>query len=260
MQRRTIVICLLLLFLGVASFFLLGDRLSDPEAYESLIDSIDAKEKNALKLTGIVTVASAGITMLPDDIATPVAEEMADLTQYFLIAMFVLLAEKYLLPLTGLAVFRILIPLVCLLGILYLLTKRGAILGQLSLRLLLFGLVLWIAIPAGIKASDVIYRSYEASMENLIEDAEELTEDVSLFSSSEGTGFIERATTLVNRLLESLAVTIATSCIIPILVLLFFLWLSKIVLGVTLPSPLPRGRKRLSQEAAELPRLPEAKA
>ena len=58
-----------------------------------------------------------------------------------------------------------------------------------------------------------------------------------------GTGSFGHA--VLNRFLEALAVMLVTTCLIPILVLLFFVWLVKLILGVELP---PLGVPRRSGE------------
>ncbi len=251
-MQMKILASLLLVLLAVFSVFVMGKKYSDPEAYRKVIDSIEVKTQDALKLTGTATVASAGISLLPDDVATPVAEKLADCTQYFLIALCVLYAEKYLLPIIGLAVFRILIPAFALLVIFCIFTNKGGIAGNLAIRILTFAIVIYAAIPVSVYVSDKIYETYRTSIESTIRETESLTQDVSIFSSSNGTTFIERATNLLSSLFETLAVTIATSCLIPILVVLFFVWLAKMLIGVAIPSPLvPIGRPPLPDKKAE---------
>ena len=46
----------------------------------------------------------------------------------------------------------------------------------------------------------------------------------------------------VNRLVEGFAVMIVTSCVIPILVLAFFLWLANMFLGINIEVPMQRLR------------------
>ena len=46
---------------------------------------------------------------------------------------------------------------------------------------------------------------------------------------------VEQLKTVLNRFIEALAVMLVTSCLIPILVLLFFAWLVKLMLGIELP-------------------------
>ena len=39
----------------------------------------------------------------------------------------------------------------------------------------------------------------------------------------------------LNDFIEALAVMLVTSCVIPVLVLLFFVWITKVILGMELP-------------------------
>ena len=48
----------------------------------------------------------------------------------------------------------------------------------------------------------------------------------------------ESARNSLSNFIEALAVMIVTSCIIPLLVLLFFLWLVKLILGVNVELPM----------------------
>lgn len=239
-EKPFILICLLLVLLGVFSFFIMGNKYSKPEAYQGIIESIDQKKANALRLTGTATVASAGVTLLPDDVATPIAEKLADYTQYFLAALCVLYAEKYLVPIIGLALFKIMIPAFCILMIVQVVTVRKNRASTLAFRILTFGLIIWLAIPVSIRVSDLIYSTYQNSIDETISETEDLTQDISLFSNQNGTTFVERATNLMSSLVEALAVTIATSCIVPLLVLLFFGKIAKILLDVTVPTAVRR--------------------
>ncbi len=65
----------------------------------------------------------------------------------------------------------------------------------------------------------------------------------------------EKASNVMNRFVESLAVMIVTSCVIPILVLLFFLWIVKQLTGIDLRDlgprrpPHVRGFRRSEEDA-----------
>ena len=52
----------------------------------------------------------------------------------------------------------------------------------------------------------------------------------------------DKAVDAVNRFVETLAVMIVTSCVIPLLVLLFFLWVIRQLTGIDLSASLPRPR------------------
>ena len=48
-------------------------------------------------------------------------------------------------------------------------------------------------------------------------------------------GITDKVGTMVNNFIEALAVMLVTSCVIPILVILFFVWLIKLLFAVELP-------------------------
>ena len=61
----------------------------------------------------------------------------------------------------------------------------------------------------------------------------------------------DRAAETLNRFVEAVAVMIVTSCVIPILVLLFFLWVIKQLTGVDLRDYAPRRRPRHAEREDE---------
>ena len=64
---------------------------------------------------------------------------------------------------------------------------------------------------------------------------------------------MEKASRTVNRFLEALAVMLVTSCVIPVLVLLFFVWFVKAMFSAPLLSPpaLPAGKAQTAKETEE---------
>lgn len=252
----------LLVLAALLSIFAVGKRASDPAYHQASIDALAEKQETVLELTAASTAASAAITLLPGDTATPIAEKLADLSGYFLIVLCAIFLEKYLLTITSCVSFTILIPAACALGIAALFSEKlRAALGKLAWHLLLFALAIAFAIPAGVKVSSMIEDTYRASIEETIANAEQTTEDIQsghlgrggrerkkrpfpgLFSKvTEGitgaaTAAVEQLKTVLNRFIEALAVMLVTSCLIPILVLLFFAWLVKLMLGIE-PPPL----------------------
>lgn len=79
------------------------------------IQSLDDKKTTTLELTAAATAASAAITLIPGDAGTPIADKLADLSSYFLIVVCAIYLEKYLVTITGLAAFKLLIPIGCIL-------------------------------------------------------------------------------------------------------------------------------------------------
>ena len=272
---KKVFICVLLLLAAVISLLYLGDWAMKIDTHSHTIDSIDEKVDMVMKLTAASTVASAGITAIPGDTATPIAEKLADFTQYFLLIMCVLYAEKYSLTIIGLATFKILIPLACVfMGIS--LFSESALWRRLSAKFAVFGLAIFLIIPASIRVSDMIYATFDESINNTISSAEQIADDtVELTDAGENSGLIqsilsgisetassltEKAANTLNRFVETLAIMIVTSCIIPLLVVIFFVWLAKIITGVNFAADLmaPGGFRRFYRRCRRDEGEPEA--
>ena len=260
------VICLALIVIAVVSFFPIAQRYTSPERYTDYVASIDEKTETVLKLMAASTVTSAGITAIPGDTATPIAEKLADFSEYFLLILCVLYAEKYLLTIIPYGVFKGLIPLTCALFIAgriwnpRLLDKQG-------FKLLLIGIALLLVIPLSVRTSDMIYNTYKESIDSTLASAEAMTDETTELSEaqqdpnvlnrllnrlSETTGgMVEKASSILNRFVETLAVMIVTSCLIPILVLLFFFWVIKQLTGVDLRDYSLRRGHRASDRGEE---------
>ena len=235
---KRILAAALLALLALTSFLIVAERATAPETHAKTVASIDEKVETVMKLTAT---------------ATPIAEKLADFTEYFLLVLTVLYAEKYLLAVLGAGAFKVLIPLACaVMGVS--LFCGGKSLRRLAAKLAVLGLALYLVIPASLTVSDLIYGAYEDSIDRTVTAAQELTEETNQLSGAEGdqnlirsilSRLSETASTLtrkaadtLSRFVETLAVLIVTSCLIPLLVLVFFLWVIKQLLGVDLP-PLP---------------------
>ena len=84
----------LLVLAALLSIFAVGKRASDPAYHQASIDALAEKQETVLELTAASTAASAAITLLPGDTATPIAEKLADLSGYFLIVLCAIFLEK----------------------------------------------------------------------------------------------------------------------------------------------------------------------
>ena len=91
----------------------------------------------------------------PGDVATPIADKLADLSSHFLLVLCAVFLEKYLLTITGTVTFSFLIPVSCLLYVLYVLFDWKS-LRLLAARLTAFGLLIFLVIPASVYVSDLI--------------------------------------------------------------------------------------------------------
>ena len=244
------------LIVGLLSWFVVSGYVSSPEFHKDTLAELEEKQTTVLELSSASAAASAAITLIPGDTATPIANKLADLSSHFLLVLCAIFLEKYLLTITGTITFSILIPVSCLLYILYALFDWRS-LRQLAAKLTAFGLLIFLVIPSSVWLSNMIEDTYQASIDQTIETAKEATAEIEANASSEEqedegflsgilsavtdgvsnviSGITEKAGELVNSFIEALAVMLVTCCVIPILVLLPFVWFAKILLAVDIP-------------------------
>lgn len=99
-----------LVALALLSGFVARPHFADTKTWGSTIEVIDQKKGNVLALTTSCVALSAGITALPGDTGTPVAEQLAQLSGNLGIVLAVLYLEKYLLTILWSVGLGILIP------------------------------------------------------------------------------------------------------------------------------------------------------
>lgn len=246
------------LLVAVFSIFVVSKWAGSPDSHRATLESLDEKKTTVMELTAASTAASAAITLLPGDTATPIAEKLIDLSGYFLIVLCAIYLEKYLVTITGYAAFTILIPLACGAWIAGAFTER-AMWKTLAKKLVIFGLAIFLVIPASVRVSNLIETTYEASIQETIDSAKNSTELIDEGADEESAaaenslsgifskvadkvtevkdGVLRAAESILNRFVEALAVMLVTSCVIPVLVLAFFVWLVKVIIGVDIEFP-----------------------
>ncbi|MCI7061730.1 MAG: hypothetical protein MR965_05950 [Lachnospiraceae bacterium] len=252
-KRRKMLYIVIPLVLALFSIFVLT-RISTSRSFHArTIASLDDKKSTVMELTAASTAASAALTLLPGDTATPIAEKLADISTYFLIVLCAIYVEKYLVTMTGYAAFLILIPIGC---VLYAAGKgmEKRTWERIAKKLAMFGIAIAVVIPASVKVSDLIEQTYQSSIQDTIDSAKKATEQIqenngeqSESDTDDGNGVIsgilsgikngvsdisDKVETVLNNFIEALAVMLVTSCVIPVLVLVFFFWLAKNMLGV----------------------------
>lgn len=234
---RKIALIMFLVLIAVFSFTVLADYSTNIENHEHEIDQIDENIETVLSLTAGATATSALISIIPDDTCTPIANQLAELAKYFLIVLSALYLEKYLLTIVGYGAFSILIPGACALwGIGHFKKKDGW--KTVAYKLVVCALALYFIIPLSIKVSDMIYQTYDESIQYTIEAVDEITESdpdestldqiVSWITDAAQT-VTEYISDILSRFVEALAVMIVTSCLIPILVFAIVIWLVKLL-------------------------------
>lgn len=273
-KQKKILFALIPIVIALLSFFVIARFTSSTEFNAKTIQSLDDKKTTVMELAAASTAASAAITLIPGDVGTPIANKLADLSSYFLIVLCAIYLEKYLVTITGYAAFKILVPIACVFFSGYLLWRKE-ILRVVAQKFLLFGLAVYLVIPASVKVADMIETTYASSIESTIETAKQTTDEIESETGESGQvddkssneksqsdsdsdskenagGFfsglfnkvqegVSTATAnvenVLNNFIEALAILLVTSCLIPILVLISFVWLVKMLLGLNIDIP-----------------------
>ena len=175
----------------------------------------------------------------------------------------------------GLVTFRFLVPAAMACFVYYVL-KRSERAKSIGAKILVIGLLLYLVIPASVRITNMIEKTYGASIEKTLRAAEEAVQEIRGETGGEEAEAEEPATndasvwekiknlpadirdtaqdvvsnvttlssellvrvqTILNHFIEAIAVMIITSCVIPILVLIVFIYIAKVVLGGIVPVP-----------------------
>lgn len=234
-KQKKILFALIPIVIALLSFFVIARFTSSTEFNAKTIQSLDDKKTTVMELAAASTAASAAITLIPGDVGTPIA---------------------------------------CVFFSGYLLWRKE-ILRVVAQKFLLFGLAVYLVILASVKVADMIETTYASSIESTIETAKQTTDEIESETGESGQvddkssneksqsdsdsdskenagGFfsglfnkvqegVSTATAnvknVLNNFIEALAILLVTSCLIPILVLIFFVWLVKMLLGLNIDIP-----------------------
>lgn len=234
MNFKKIMITALLFLFAVISFTMIAPRAADPANHRHSIEQTEDKIASVMTLSGGAAATSATLSLLPGDICTPLAEQLAELAKYFLLILSALYLEKFLITLSGYISFMCLIPLACvILGIAVIRGRRDFL--RTALKIALIAGIIFLIVPASVKLSDMVYRTQESKVNDTIEQYNDLEieggSDTGLIGelSSITSGTIDKITSFMDNMLESLAVMIVTACVIPLLVFAFLIWLVRVI-------------------------------
>lgn len=246
-RTKKILMTVIPLIIALVSVLVISRFATSTEFHAKTIQSLDEKKTTVMELTAAATATSAAITLIPGDAATPIADKIADLSSYFLLVICAIYLEKYLVTIMGYAAFLILIPIGCVLLSASTFMKER-MLKYLAWKLIVFGLAIFLVVPASVKVSNMIEDTYSSSIDETIESAKQTTDEIGdtaeedegalsgLFSTvKEGvSNLTTKVENVLNNFIEALAVLLVTSCVIPIVVLLFFVWIVKTLLGINI--------------------------
>ena len=277
-QRTKKIICIaVIIAIGCVSFFALAPWAENPANYQKTIETLDSIENKAIVMTGTSIALATAAALVPGDATTPIANKLADIAGYMIIVYIAIIIEKYLLALTGVVTFKILIPIAL---VLIALSIALPVIGdrihlkKIGAKFLLIGIMIWILVPTSTAVTNLINDTYDANYgtemkveENSFETLDEIekqkeeegfslkemwnsitdktSEVTNSVKAKASAGVVEFQNSL-NNMLEGVAVMIVTTCVIPIAVLFLFLRIIKTITGMNFTIKLPKASKLIN--------------
>lgn len=250
LNLKNSLLTILLIIIALISILGIAPLAKSNKFHNNTIKSLDKKKITVTELTVACAGSSMALAAIPGDATTPVANKIMDLSSYLLIIIGVIFLEKILLTLTGYVTFTFLIPISCILLGIYIFWKCD-ILKKLAIKLSVFGIIIFITVPLSVQISNLIENSYQDTLNNaktteIVAEEQEKDNDDSLLSKfKEGisnigdnvSGLVKKGEQALSNFIDAIAILLITSCFIPIIVLIFFIWIIKMIFGINISLP-----------------------
>ena len=247
---------LILVLIGVFSFFVITSWLPDRGFIKDSIESVEESSNTVMKFSAATLSTSLAISALPDDFATPLADSLADMNIYFIAILVMLHFEQLLIRYGVKLAFAIAIPVACGIGILSILLKKELLKG-IAARVAVLGLAVALVVPCSTHITNYVAADLTAYVENTIADTEDGadklneamdggTEEQTIFEKlsdlfqtaiNDMSNLMTHFQNTIRKCMNSIAILILTNCLMPIVNFFILKWILKESFHIALPMP-----------------------
>jgi len=251
---------LVLVLIGALSFYFLSASIPESEFVKDSIESVEDSKDTVMRFAAATLSASVAITLLPDDVATPLADSLADMNIYFVAILMLLFFEKILIV-YGFKLAAIVLPVACAIYALSIILKRDA-LKSLAVRLSILVLSVALVVPCSTHVTNYVAADLNQYVEATIastEDGADKVNEAMDVGEDEKTIFeklSESFKTAINdvsdlmlhfqnsirKCMNSIAILLMTNCLMPILNFFILKWILKETFNIAIPTPRLRRR------------------
>lgn len=248
--------CLTAVFIIVLSVFVLSRKVPETQVIQNTIERIEDNNKTVMEFSGATMAASLALSAFPNDFATPLAGTLSDLNTYFIFIFAVLFVEK-LLVIEGVKIaFVYIIPAACMLYILYEVFGKEFF-KNFAAKLLVLGLAVVFVIPLSTHFTEIVCADYLDYVDETIAEANAGADKVNeaMVSNEEEASIFDKLSeafetavqgmsdlltyfeNVIKRCVNSIAIMIVTSFVLPLLTMFLFRWLLNELFAWNLPKP-----------------------
>lgn len=264
--KRMVAFILVIAFMACSMTFL-ANIFTEPQTYSGTIESIDEKKATVLGVSAAIAATATALAVFPEDATTPLAEELMDVSSLLVAVVCALVLEKSLLTIFGALSCYVLIPIACILGLIYIVNSKQSLLIWV-IKFGVFALALLAVVPGAMKLSDYIYEvnqySIEQNVDYVVESSEteiKIDEDLPWYQKLWGTvteavkntvgTAIDSGKNALSTFVDAVTVFIIAYCAIPIFIVFFFLWMVKFLFGLNLNIKIPNRLRRKEKTEME---------
>lgn len=268
---------LLLIFITVFSITVLANVVPDTVYMQETVEYLDESQSTIMTFSGTASATSLALSALPEDFATPLASTVSDLNTYFIFMFAVLFVEKLMVLEGTKLTFAYVIPVTCLLYILFVLSGKEMF-RNFGRKLLILGIALIFVIPVSTRFTNIVCKDYMVYVDETIAEADAGASKINevMAAGDEQAGFFDKIAVafknsiqgvsdlldyfnnVIKRCINSVAIMLVTTFVVPFLILLLFRWLLTELFALHFPMPriqikLPHTKQEEADEKKKLP-------
>ena len=280
-KARVLVKILLAVFFMMLSIFVLAYEVPQAGYMQSTVNSLEESRTKIMEFSGATIATSLAITALPDDFGTPLADTLADMNMYFIFIFAVLFVEKLLVVEGVKFSFAWIIPIALGLYILGTLITKDSI-KLFAKKMLIFGMAVVFVIPVSTHFTEKVCADYLVYVDDTIAEANDGAQKVNEIMATEEeettifdklsaafktamsgmNDLMEYFENVIKKFINSIAIMLVTSFVMPLFILVIFRWLIKELFSLNLSLPqvkiLLPGKNKGEKAASDLPQKEEA--
>lgn len=258
---------LALCLIASVSFFFAADKISDTDFIRDSYEAVEESRDTVMKFSAATLSTSLAISALPDDFATPLAENLADMNAYFIAVLAVLFLEKILILYGIKLAFGIAIPLACCAGTLFVILKNN-IIKDFAIRLCVLGLAVAFVVPCSTHITEYVAADLMIYVESTISETEDGADKLheAMDGGAEDKTIFEKLSELfqtairdlsdlllhfqntIRRCMNSIAILILANFIMPVLTFWILRWILRETFNMMLVVPVPAMRGKNETE------------
>ncbi len=254
MPREKLAKILFIVFVMVFSFTVLSHVIPESKYVQETIQQLEESQNTIMKFSGTTIATSLSLSALPNDFASPLASTVSDLNTYFIFIFAVLFVEK-LVVIEGIKIsLAYMIPAACILYIVSMLTEKDMF-KNFAKKLMILGISIIMVIPISTHFTESVCADYLAYVDETIEEADAGANKINeiMAEGNEEATFFDKLTdafktaiqdvndllayfkNVVKKCVNSVAVMLVTTFVLPMLVMFLFRWLLKELFALHFP-------------------------